>query len=125
MPLSRLGAKAVLKAFQKGVGQGDLGQQNENLVVLFQRGGNRFEIDFRLSGAGDAVDQRDGRAPFQRRFAQHVGHALLIRRQVRGGVGSIGRRDHGTWRYHHRIENALSLQTVNHGRGHAGRMRQS
>ena len=57
MPGDRSAAEARFKPLQKGLGQGDFGKQHQRLLPLAQAFGNRFEIDFRLAGARDSVEQ--------------------------------------------------------------------
>ena len=46
-----------LEPLEEGLGERDLRKQHEGLFSLPQAFGDRFEIDFRLAGAGDAVEQ--------------------------------------------------------------------
>ena len=62
MPLRRARAEARGEAVEEGAGQRDLRQQDQRLPAAPQRLGDRLEIDLRLAGAGDAVEQRDGEA---------------------------------------------------------------
>ena len=61
-------------------------------LPCLQRGGDRFEIGFRLAGAGDAVEQR--RREFVRvHRLDHVRGGLRLReRERRAGEGRIGLR---------------------------------
>ena len=80
MPFGRLGAEAVLEAFEEGVRQRDLRQQDQHLPALVERRGDRLEIDLGLARAGDAVEQRDAESAGRDTGAQHVGRRLLVRR---------------------------------------------
>ena len=59
MPLGRPHAKARREPVQHLRGQRDLGHQHERLPAAPHGFGHRLEIDLRLAGAGDAIDQRD------------------------------------------------------------------
>ena len=51
MPLGGLGAEAVVEALEEGLGERDLGQQDQHLLAGRDRGGDRFEVDLGLAGA--------------------------------------------------------------------------
>src|SRR3546814_12918428 len=57
MPGHRLAPEACGEALEEGLGQRDLGQQDEALAAGGDRGGDRLEIDFGLARSGDAVEQ--------------------------------------------------------------------
>ena len=59
MPFQRPHAEARGEAVEELAGQRDLRHQDQRLLAAPDDFGDRFEIDFGLAGAGDAVEQRD------------------------------------------------------------------
>ena len=57
MPGDGRAAEPRFEAFEERLGQRDLGKEDERLLSLAQAFGDRFEIDFGLARAGDAVEQ--------------------------------------------------------------------
>ena len=57
MPGDRLAAEAGGEAGQEGLGQRDFGEQDQRLLALPDRLGDRLEIDLGLARSGDAVEQ--------------------------------------------------------------------
>jgi len=62
MPLGGLRAEAFLAAGDKLTGERDLRHQHQRLAATLETLGDGLEIDFRLAGAGDAVEQGHGEA---------------------------------------------------------------
>ncbi len=93
MPFGGRRAKAAMKALQECLRQRDLGQQDEHLFSLFQRRGDRLEIDLGLAGTGYAFQQCRRKASFRGPGAQSVGGRPLVARQVGGVVIRVGYRD--------------------------------
>ena len=59
VPLGRPRAEAAREAVDEGVGERDLGQDDQRLPAGPQRVGNRLEEHLGLAAAGDAIEQRD------------------------------------------------------------------
>ena len=81
---------------------------------------HRLEIDLRLAGAGDAVEQRDGIAALRHGGAQGIGGGELAERQVGLGEVRIGRLGDRLGRQYDGFERAFVDQPVDHAGGHAG-----
>ena len=124
MPLRRPRAEAGGEAVEEGAGERDFRQQDQRLLAPAQRLGDRLEIDLRLARAGDAVQQRDGKALADGLDQRGGGLGLLCRqdraRMVRvrlGGDRARGELDD--------LERALGEEAVDHAGGDAGRDRQA
>ena len=50
-------SKAAIESHHRLIGQSDLRDQHDDLLSLSQRMGDQFHIDFRLTAAGNAMDQ--------------------------------------------------------------------
>ncbi len=77
MPFGRLCPEPLLEPIEKARRECDFRQQDQNLLVLSERLGNRLEIDFRLAGPGDAIDQRGGKPAGANRRDDLFGRSLL------------------------------------------------
>ena len=60
MPERRAVAEAALETVEKLSRQCDFRYENEDLSVFPERFGNRLEIDLRLAGTRDAIEEGDG-----------------------------------------------------------------
>ena len=119
MPFRRPNAETAGEAVEEGLRQRDFGQQDQRLPPLPQGFGHRFEIDFRLAGAGDAVQQVDAEGAGRHRRAQH-GRRLRLRRGEAGNrKGRVRKLSGGLGRQHHRFQHAVIDQPVHYGGGHA------
>ena len=91
VPFDGSAAEAAMEAVEELARQRDLGQHDEGLVALLQRAGDGFEINFRLTRAGHAVEQRSGEvAAVYRRLQRLYGDGLIIGEcgDRGGGIGS-------------------------------------
>ena len=77
MPGDGRAAEARFEALEERLGQRDFGQQDERLLALAKAFGDRFEIDFGLARAGNAVEQ------------DRVEALADCARQARGGVALV------------------------------------
>ncbi len=80
---------------------------------------HRLEIDFRLAGAGDAVEQRHRIAALGDCGAQRIRRGKLAEGEFGLGEIGIGRLRHRFGRQHHRFQRALVDQPVDHAGRHA------
>ena len=78
VPLRRAVAEPGGESVEERAGQRDLGQQHQRLPPLPQRLGDRLEIDLRLAGAGDALEQRRRKGPVGDAGGEVVGGRLLF-----------------------------------------------
>ena len=99
MPGGGRGAKAGLEAGEHGLGQCDFRQQDEDLRVtgFLQGFGDGLEIDFRLAGACDAIEQEgleaapgDGAAKLIACGFLLTGEVVAALKPGRLGVGKVG-----------------------------------
>jgi hypothetical protein len=122
VPFGRHGAEPHLETAHHRLGQGDLGQQDQDLAVgiLGQGGGDRLQIDLGLARAGDAVQQRRLEAALPQHLAQHVGAGLLAGVERLGRQGEIGRREAVVGLDEFERQRALLDQPLHHPRRHAG-----
>ena len=78
MPRRRHGAEAILEAFQPLRGEGDFGQQHQDLPAGGEGRCDGLEIDLGLAGAGYAIEQGRGEGMRQHLVDQALrGHRLL------------------------------------------------
>ena len=95
MPQHRRRAEALHEALKPLGGERDLGEHDQHLSLrrAGQQPGDRFEIDFRLPRARDAVEKKGRimRRQCRRGRSQGVGGFLLLRRERRRRPARIGR----------------------------------
>src|SRR5574337_1219129 len=60
MPFDGRSTEALLEALEKLTRQSNFRKHDEGLLARFKRARDGFEIDFRLAGAGHAVEQGYG-----------------------------------------------------------------
>ena len=86
------------------------GKQDQHLLALLQRLGDRLEIDLRLAGAGDTVDQRHRKSACVGRFRADPAPPASAVPSSRGlGKIRIRQRNDRRRRQEHRLENALCI----------------
>jgi transaldolase len=99
VPFGRQGAEAILEPRQHRLGQGDLGEQHQDLRLRIQsqRLGHRLQVDLRLSGAGHAVEQGRLEASLPGHVLEDSGRGRLavVQRRARAvgvglGEGAVG-----------------------------------
>ena len=124
MPDDRRRTEAILEPAEEGLGQRDLGQEDEDLPIRVERGGNRFEIGFGLARSGHAVEQEGREGRFVHRVHQPRRDRGLFRvevhRRVTGPGAGIGAVAIDGDRFHR----ALIDQPAQHAFGNAGDLRQ-
>ncbi len=114
MPFRRPHAEARRKAVEELRGERDLRHQDQRLVLAADVLRHRLEIDLRLAGAGDAVEQRDRVAALRRRGTQAICGGELAEREFGLGEIRIGRLRHRIGRQHHGFQRAFVDQPVDH-----------
>ena len=95
MPFCRAHAEAGGEAVEELRGERDLRHQDEALPAAADAVRHRLEIDFGLSRAGDAVEERDRIAAFGERRLQSRGGGVLVAGKIRSreiGIGLFGDR---------------------------------
>ena len=103
MPFRRGDAEAILEAGCHGLRQCDLGQEDEDLRLgVLQRFGDGLEVDFRLAGTGDAIEQRRTECVLAHHAAEIGRRFNLLAGELLGREGGIGLRKG-------RIERALDM----------------
>ena len=89
MPFGGLGAKARGEALEKLRGERDFRHEHERLSAALQSARDRFEIDFRLAGAGDAFEQEWAKGVLRNGARQFIRGGLLFgfeSRRIEQGV---------------------------------------
>ncbi len=114
MPGHRLVAEAGGEALEKGLGERDLGQQDERLPPPPKRLGDRFEIDLGLAGPGHPVEQegREGRGPD--RLDEDVRRRALGQLQLGRIVIRVGEREGVVDRDFDRLDRARLDEAPDH-----------
>ena len=120
VPLRRPHPEALGEAVEELRGQRDLRHQHQRLPSATDGLAHRLEIDLRLAGAGDAVEQRDRIAARGDDRAQRVRRRALRRPEIGRRKIRIGRARHRLGRQHHGLERAFVDQAIDHARRNTG-----
>ena len=123
MPFRGPGAEARGETIERLPGERDLRHQDQGLSLVADVFGDALEIDFRLAGAGDAVEQGDRVAALIDGGAQRVGGGQLHQRKIRLAKIRIGRLRHRLGRQHHGLQRAFVDQPVDDANADAGFLR--
>ena len=123
MPLDRPHTETLRKAVQKLSRERDLRHQDQRLPAPFDDFGNRLEIDFRLAGAGDAIEQRDMKTAAQGKRAQGIDRTALLKGKLGLRVAGIGRGLRGRERQRFRGQRAFIDEAIDHAGRDAGLVR--
>ena len=119
MPFRRADAEARGETVEELRGERDLRHEDEALPAGADRVGHRFEINFGLARAGDAVEQRHRIFVLGDGGFQFIGGGFLIGGEIGGDKIRVGFFRDRLGRQHQRLQRALVDQAVNHAHGDA------
>ncbi len=120
VPLGGTNAEAHSEAFQELHRQRDFRQQDQSLLALPQRLGDRLKIDFGLARPGDAIEQMGGEFLLAHRMAQNVRRLLLVGIEFGRREFRIGGAEGGEFGKFGGLERACLDQAAHHGGGNIG-----
>ena len=112
VPLGRAHAEALGETVEELRGQGDLGHEHQRLPSATDDLADGLEINLRLAGAGDAVEQGDAIAALGHGCMQGIRRLALRRGEVRRRKIRVGRARHRLGRQHQAFQGPLIDQAV-------------
>ena len=121
MPSERRRAEALFESFQPLRRQADFWHQNQYLPAPGQGGGDGFQVDLRLAGAGDPIQQGGGIAARLDLCLQGCCRHRLIVAEGLAGLLPIGLGHRQFGGQLHFLQGAMLDQTPDHGGGDGGK----
>ena len=125
MPFGGFRAKARGEALEKLRGERDFWHEHERLSAVLQSARDRFEIDFRFAGAGDAFEQEWAKGVLRNGARQFIRGGLLFGFELRRIEQGVERRRDRLRRRGDSRERSLVDQGVNDAGGYACGLRES
>ena len=119
VPFGRPRPEPCREAVEELARQRDLRHQDQALAPARHRLGHRLEIHLGLAGAGDAVDEGDGKA-VAHGLAQRRAGRRLGGREIRHRIGGIGRQRDRIGRQRQHLQRALVDQAIDDADRHGG-----
>jgi transaldolase len=126
MPFGRSRAEPGRDPLDQGLGQGDLGQEDQDLGgrIGAQNPRDRLQIGLGLARARDPVQQEGTKAAADRPFGQGRRRRRLVAVQRGGGVVRVGRIEGGLGGDLDDLQHAFVDQSLDHAGRNPGRPRQ-
>ena len=124
MPSDRRMAETIHEAPQKGLGQGNFGQEDQRLLPPAQRLRHCLKIHFGFARSGHPIEQHGGKVMRGDKSDQIVRCGLLLCAQLRRGMIGVRGDKGGVERNLNPFQHACLHQPAHNGFGHIGQVRQ-